>query len=260
MSIRKDVPDLVPKAWRAFDCAPGLCRVDPSIPILFFGDLEAYLKSQLRVVTVGLNPSAKEFPKFPDISSFCRFPLAEDITPGERARYIDALSAYFRSNPYMGWFSAFEPMLRGMGASYYAGQPSTALHTDICSQVATDPTWSRLGRATQSALAKDGVPLWHKLIEALKPNIVIMSIRERYLSRIKFRRCGEWKDVCRFEEKKSGEQRREPYKVWTHSFEVCNEPTLFVFGRAAQTPFGSLSLEQRRETGTIALDEFRRGR
>jgi len=31
--------------------------VKPSIPILFFGDSEKYFESELKVITVGLNPS-----------------------------------------------------------------------------------------------------------------------------------------------------------------------------------------------------------
>lgn len=46
----------------------------PSVPIAWFGDLEAYLDSPLRVITVGLNPSRLEFPS-PD--PFFRFPRRE---------------------------------------------------------------------------------------------------------------------------------------------------------------------------------------
>ena len=37
-------------------------------------------------------------------------------------------------------------------------------------------------------------------------------------------------------------------------------PCLFVFGRAAQTPFGLLPDSQKRETGAIALEKYRDGR
>ena len=48
---------------RSFEVAASLeSRVSPAIPILFFGDLDAYAKSQQRVLTVGLNPSRIEFP------------------------------------------------------------------------------------------------------------------------------------------------------------------------------------------------------
>ena len=115
-------------AWQAFDrAADRTCRVTPAVPILFFGDLDAYLASPLRVLTVALNPSGKEFPAG---EPFQRFPLANGNR--EPSRYLDAMSAYFCTEPYSGWFNAFEPLLNGLGASYYKGAASTALHTDIC--------------------------------------------------------------------------------------------------------------------------------
>ena len=94
--------------------------------------------STLRVLTVGLNPSLQEFPAD---RPFSRFPLDEGTAGRGRDHYLYALSSYFRTDPYRAWFRAFEPLLNGAGASYYEGFTSTALHTDICSPVATDPTW-----------------------------------------------------------------------------------------------------------------------
>ncbi|MCY4651917.1 MAG: hypothetical protein OXC95_01990, partial [Dehalococcoidia bacterium] len=54
---------VVDGAWRAFGNAAALdSRVSPAVPILFFGDLDAYYFSTIRVLTVGLNPSLHEFP------------------------------------------------------------------------------------------------------------------------------------------------------------------------------------------------------
>lgn len=36
------------------------CITYPSIPVLFFGNLDQYEKSKLRIITVGLNPSKEE--------------------------------------------------------------------------------------------------------------------------------------------------------------------------------------------------------
>ena len=103
--------EVVARAWGAFGHAAALpSRVSPSVPILFFGNLHAYFSSRMRVLTVGLNPSLHEFPAD---SPFRRFPLTEDITVSEPDRYLDALAAYFRTDPYRGWFSAFEPLLNG---------------------------------------------------------------------------------------------------------------------------------------------------
>ena len=143
----------VTQSWRAFDRAARMpVRVTPAAPILFFGDHGAYRASPLRVLTVGLNPSLHEFPVG---QPFRRFPLV-DGRGREPGRYLDAMSSYFRTDPFRAWFSALEPLLNGSGASYYAAETSTALHTDICSPVATRPTaarsatsyWRRCGRGS----------------------------------------------------------------------------------------------------------------
>ena len=89
-------------AMRAFDRGAGWpwCAA-PAVPILFFGDLHAYRASPLRVLTVGLNPSLYEFPAD---DPFQRFPLARDGLDRKPRRYLDAMCAYFRTDPYRGWF------------------------------------------------------------------------------------------------------------------------------------------------------------
>ena len=81
---------------------------------------------------------------------FRRLPLV-DGRGREPGRYLDAMSSYFRTDPFRAWFSALEPLLNGSGASYYAAETSTALHTDICSPVATSSMWSQLDGTDQAA-------------------------------------------------------------------------------------------------------------
>jgi hypothetical protein len=57
--------ELAARAWALFDHAVENSNgvvVRPSILILYFGDSEAYRRSPLKIVTVGLNPSPREFP------------------------------------------------------------------------------------------------------------------------------------------------------------------------------------------------------
>lgn len=245
-------------AWHAFERTAGrTCCVNPAVPILFFGDLAAYRASPLRVLTVGLNPSLHEFPVG---EPFLRFPLAEGDRGQELCCYLDAMSAYFRTNPYRSWFGAVEPLLNGLGASYYEGAASTALHTDICSPVATDPTWSQLDEADRAALAADGGPLWHQLVEELRPQMVALSVAKTRLGRIEFAPMTDWEVIHTFTRTGSGDRRSQPYEVCARWYKVAGERSLFVFGKAAQTPFGLLPASQRYETGAMALERYQDGR
>lgn len=259
MCERASLDEVARKAWRAYDKAERLpTRVTPAVPILFFGDLGAYEAAQLRVLTAGLNPSRHEFPSG---RPFARFPLLEGEMRRHHDRYISALSSYFRTDPYRAWFSAFEPLLNGAAASYYGGYCSTALHTDICSPVATDPTWSRLGAIDRSTLETDGGPLWHNLLTSLKPHVVVLSVAKRHLERIVFEPMDkEWRIIHAFHRTGTGTPRSRPYEVRARWYNVWSEPSLFVFGAAAQTPFGLISDSQKREAGSMILEAYGNGR
>ena len=249
---------VVKQAWRAFDRVAGQTWcVNPAVPILFFGDLDAYRASPLRVLTVGLNPSRREFPAD---QPFQRFPRTEGISGGELSRYLDAMSAYFRTDPYSAWFSAYEPLLNGMDASYYDKHASTALHTDICSPVATDPTWSGLDEADRAALESEGGPLWHMLLEELKPQIVALSVAKRHLERINFMPLSEWTGIDVFKRKANGEPRSEPYEIRGRWYDVGGEQSLFIFGRAAIKPFGLLDNNRKSTAGASVLKAYQKGR
>ena len=217
-------------------------RVTPAIPILFFGDIEGYRASPFRVATVGLNPSLTEFPPH---DPFCRFPLAADVGPGDQGRYLAALSAYFRTAPYMSWFASFEPLLNGANTSYYPGETSTALHTDICSPVATDPTWSGLSNAERAALETGGGPLWHQLLEVLRPALVVLSVAKRHLNRIRFEATDDRQVVHTIAHKVDGTRRARPYCIVGRWHQFGKEPSLFIYGPAATK---TLTNRQRPET------------
>ena len=241
-------------AWRTFDRVANLtCRVFPAVPILFFGDLAAYRASPLRVVTVGLNPSLHEFPAS---EPFRRFPLADGNR--ELSRYLDAMSAYFCTNPYSAWFNSFEPLLNGLGASYYPPTSTTALHTDMCSPVATDPTWSQLDMAHRATLEADGGPLWHVLLEELRPQIVAISVAKAHLERIVFPAISDWEIVHTFTKKANGTPRSRPYEIRARWYDVGGERSLFGFGSAGITPFQLLTDCQKHQTGKILLQQYHR--
>ena len=88
---RRRLTPPVKKAWRAFDhAASRKSLVTPGVPILFFGDLDAYMTSRPRVLTVGKNPSSKEFPAG---ERFQRFPrLTGDRSDRKPGTYLKAMS------------------------------------------------------------------------------------------------------------------------------------------------------------------------
>ncbi len=70
---------LARRAWQLHALARGrglVALVDPSCPILYFGDTCRYFASPLRVATVGLNPSLAEFPSN---DPYQRFPATAAI-------------------------------------------------------------------------------------------------------------------------------------------------------------------------------------
>ena len=255
---RGSLNSLVVEAWKAFERAAPASRVHPAMPILFFGDFEAYSASSVRVVTVGSNPSHHEFPKD---SPFRRFPGCVGVTATDGGRYVQGLCSYFRADPYRRWFRLYDVALGGARVSYYPGQPSTALHTDFGSPVATNPTWSGLGEPERRALQEEGGVLWRRLLEILKPQIVLLSVAGKdreYIGR-HFPALNDWRRIHEFRCKKNGEPRKRPYPVDARWYAITGEPSLFVYGAKAQTPFGSLSDEQKRQVGELTRRTYGKG-
>jgi hypothetical protein len=250
--VRERLRDLAHEAWaqhRRADGAGLAHLVRPSIPILFFGDSERFAGSPLHVITVGLNPSREEFPR---ITPFLRFPGSEALNGDDPYGYLASLNAYFRTAPYTSWFNpSFEPLLRGLGASYYDPAPSAALHTDLCSPPATDPTWSRLDPDEQAVLEPAGRRLWQDLVEALQPDIVLISVRRQRLSVIAFPLV-EAPSVIHTVD---GPARARPYRIEAFRHELASgKAPLFVFGQASQTPFGSISAIEKHRIGARILE------
>jgi len=245
---------LIDEAWRLYVETSDPCVVRPSIPILYFGDRERYVASPLKVITVALNPSRHEFPVH---DRFQRFRPAAGIDPGRldasgRDAYLAALNAYFRHEPYVSWFGWFEHVLRGAGASYFDGEDSTALHTDLCSPLATDPTWSKLD-AQHDQFVAGGMALWHRLVENLVPDVIVISVARRYPDHIAYTHRDGWQLLATIPRR---DETKRPYQAWAQrSRLIGGKPTLLVFGPAAQQPFATLTIESRQSVGR-ALREF----
>jgi len=249
VTVDHNLFELVESAWQQYDEAPREHIVTPSMPILFFGDLAAYERSPLRVVSVALNPSYKEFPKE---EPFQRFPGAEKISSPlaeeTASKYIEALSGYFSTKPYGRWFNpGFEPLLQGMGSSYYGGA-NVALHTDICSPLATSLTWSDLPQTVCTTLSKTGNELWHRLINRLDPDVMLISVKKAYRDEIKFKALMDWEQFHPID-------RERPYHFYVRRYQLLGgKTTVALFGQAAQIPFGTVSGSDKCATGRHLLE------
>ena len=237
-SPRDSVELLADRAWQHLaEARDRLPSVVPEVcaPVLYFGDLAAYRTSPLRVVTVGLNPSDREFPAG---TPWSRFPGAET-----RESYLGSLNAYFREDPLRGWFSSWREVLHGLDGCFWSHSPSTVLHTDLCSVVPTSPTWSRLRRSVQADLMQRGVPLWHDLVAELRPHVIVTSVAYRHLDLIDFPATSKWTPVHTVE-------RTNPYVVEARAVALPDRfSSLLVRGRAANTPFGSVKNVDRHAIG-----------
>ena len=238
-------------------CAANAGRswlVAPSAPVLFFGDLPGFGESIPRVATVALNPSRREFPA---ADPFRRFPGAE--SPDD-ASYLRSLFGYFRTAPYVSWFDFYEQALLGIGTSYYGNGDAVALHTDIGSVLATDPTWSGLDAPIREQLAQAGVPLWHRLVEHLKPNILLWSTAHAWLELIKFRALTEWERIESFCLTEGGERRKRPIRLEARWYELSTGAPFFVaYVPALQKPLAGLSHAQKRQAGRIVREHWSYG-
>ena len=153
------------------------CLVQDSIPILWFGDMEAYRKSKIKVVTVGLNPSLHEFPKDKD-----RFPKAaglhgkKTLSSKDIEAYTAAMNAYFETEPYRRWFSHFEKVTNCLGVSYYSGKKNRAVHIDIYSPFATNPVWGGLSPKQKQYIDEQSTGFYEDMLDYLNPDIVLISV------------------------------------------------------------------------------------
>ena len=242
-------------AWQLHtQAADNPWLVTPSAPVLFFGNHTAYRASPVRIATVALNPSRQEFPAQ---SPFSRFPGSAS---GNIGPYLASLESYFQVDPLRTWFNSFEQALSGLGASYYGQKPSVALHTDIGSVLPTDPTWRKLNQHVRAQLAASGVPLWHRLIEYLEPEILLWSTARLWLNSITFTAIGPWSDLRAFQETKRGKPREQPIFVRGRQFKLqTGARVLIAFVRAAQTPLGHLSDPQKVAAGEAILSAWREG-
>ena len=163
---RKNYPDMI---------------VDNSIPIVWFGDLEKYQASPVKIVTVGLNPSWHEFWEKSGVPlTIKRFREIDLSKPNENnlEELRLTLNEYFQANPFRQYFGGNEFVLHYVGGSYggkmFGAETNiTAVHVDVFSALATVQFF------TKCPICFD-TKLFQKLFDYLSPDVVLASIGKNY--------------------------------------------------------------------------------
>lgn len=231
--------------------------VNDAIPIPFFGDIEKYLSSPVRIVTAALNPSDVEF-----LEKNKRFDV--DQARHDPFSLETELSNYFKKSPYKKWFSSFEPVLNGLCASYGGKMKigefkSTALHLDMCSPIATKPTWSKLSAKQRKLLMPKGQEVFKQLLIALKPNIVISSLGWGHISGWDkaFSDGKNWPTFISHDKKENGEAYKRKPKIQVKDIiEFGEHPFIFAMASAGFTPFFGFTTSRKYEAGEKLFSEI----
>ncbi len=136
-----------------------------------------------------------------------------------------------------------------------------AVHTDICTPLATNPTWSKLKKCEIKELIEDGFKIWVELVEKiLRPSIILISISENCecFQRSKERyELGERKLLKRFYKTKDGSKRAKAYDVYYYVTKIKGKNTIIVYGPPAQTPFGKISNDKKSELGEKIKEKYK---
>ena len=176
----------IKQCWNDFLQKKGLPITNKTpIPILWFGNYDEYMASEVKVLTVGLNPSSMEFKQKRNSLQWdvrVRFPKAASLVnkvildKNDLILYKSSMSEYFTTgNDYWNWFKYNERILNALGASYKIHDKNRALHIDIYSPIATDPTWGGLNHAQKKQLMQSCGYDFKQFVSFLNPDIIVVS-------------------------------------------------------------------------------------
>ena len=168
MIITKKIHDIVLQNQNLWNRRHTLVKASPcslfhnlthAIPVCWFGDLASSLP---KVITIGTNPSSKEFYKTN------RFSPA--LPSSSTADLIYSYNGYFTRSPYKLWFDKIEPLLNEFGASYYTNLAKsykcTAIHLDVVSF----PFWKSKDLRNEKNVISSCVPLFRDLLDEILNN------------------------------------------------------------------------------------------
>lgn len=168
--------------------------VNPSIPILWFGDLKEYQRSAKRIVTIAINPSNDEFRlNKNDNYGFVRFKQGKEIyfkdilNDDDKLIFINTLNNYYKDEPYW-WFKRLEIPLNCLNATYGSKLKNGdftnySVHIDLC-PLSTSEKWKDADDSIKEELKLEGRALLYMLLEYLKPDIILASISQTDIKNI----------------------------------------------------------------------------
>ena len=202
--------------------------VKNSIPVIWFGAVNAYMNSEKRIITVGLNPSNAEFPEDYPQKRFDSIDFEEPVDSTMIERLKCTLNSYFEKEPYRRWFGSGEKVLSCFDASYYSGtgKRNQAIHIDIYSAIATNPTWGKLGKNIKTSI--QNFELFKKLLVFLNPDVILVSTNKDVFNEV-------FVKSLMFEHNENDE--RTENKSYVRKF-YKNEKTLYWITNIRGTAFG----------------------
>lgn len=233
-----------------------------AVPILWFGDYRRYRSSEIKILTLAINPSNAEFEEENAdgvrAPSVFRFPLAAKcvgkttLSAKRKISLVDAWNRYFETAPYP-WFKQFLPVLAELASSYYAkdGATNRALHIDLVTPIATSEPWSKV-KVGKKDIVQDSLNrnLLTKTLLFLKPDFVFASCGLSLFT--KFIPQSRWLKACnlkRFSYGMSGRQSR------LHSFSIALNSSqtvqMALFEPSYHGVLGGITNKQKKQIGRI---------
>lgn len=222
------------------------------MPIPYFGNIRAFMQlpRNRRIITVAANPNKNTQPSLVMVQARLNADQTEE-----------RLSGYFVQRRigaprWRGWFSNYENILNGLEMSYWS-EDYPALHTDMYSPIATDPTWGDLGPEDKEYFKQAGIPIFFELLSLLDPRLIIVSLARGAMDDLHNRLADSWGErrmmdtLCTFEEYGNGDPRDPPFEVHWKTFTKKGGEKISVVSGASMRgrPFGSISSEQRQRIG-----------
>lgn len=248
---------LIQQCWNNFQSIKQQPYVVPnSIPILWFGNMNAYRQSDLRIVTVGLNPSNIEFlPKIgsTNYSVVYRFPKAvnlvgkKTLSPKDIVDYENSMNDYFTNQLngkptwYRAWFSNNEAALHGLDASYLKSTDykRTAIHIDLWTPLATKK-WKQLTNNQKQLLHNNVGYSFNQMVTKLNPHVIIACMNSHFIQSTFFdinnQPCMASNAAFSYSKTKTNGQTY----TYIRAFRLKNNRVL-IWGNNGNTPFARLS-------------------